>query len=411
MPVPEVRFFLPRWASEFSAGQLLIVDRGPDYSSRPRLASWITHGAMPAPEISRGFLKAPRWLAFLHRGIGYSLPVSILAVFMVSGVARSQTSPAAQLLQPQGKLEVLRAGSKDWQIATQSMPLLPGDTIRTGLGSRAALCLANASLVRVDERSMLQIKDRAVTDGVIVRLLRGAGYFFHRERPSRKQFETPLVSGAIRGTEFVLRVQNDGETRVHLFNGTVDLTNALGVLSLDGRADVLVAPSMPPKPTAVIEARHVLQWCLYYPAVIDPAELSLTSAELEMFASSLGAYRAGDLPSAIAASPSAPAELSPGARVFSAVLRLGAGQAADARDLVSTLGDGDTALVRSSARALGMLIDTVSAYPGKLPASEACESASELLAASIQAQSLGDLRQALELAMLAVERSPDFYQG
>ena len=34
------------------------------------------------------------------------------------------------------------------------------------------------------------------------------------------------------------------------------------------------APGQAPRRTAVIEASNILQWALYYPAVLDPADLA-----------------------------------------------------------------------------------------------------------------------------------------
>ena len=50
-----------------------------------------------------------------------------------------------------------------------------------------------------------------------------------------------------------------------------------------------------PRKTAVLEAVNILQWALYYPAVLDPAELRLSTADEARVAGSLTAYRAGDL--------------------------------------------------------------------------------------------------------------------
>lgn len=46
---------------------------------------------------------------------------------------------------------------------------------------------------------------------------------------------------------------------------------------------------------AILEARNIVQWWIYYPAVLDPLELGLTTVEQQQFAVSLEAYGRGDL--------------------------------------------------------------------------------------------------------------------
>src|SRR5688572_15592914 len=109
----------------------------------------------------------------------------------------------------------------------------------------------------------------------VLNLFRGAIYFFHRERPVETGFETPLVSGAIRGTEFHLSVGENGETKLALLDGEVELSNAQGQLRLVTGEQAVVEPGAAPVKTPMLEAINIIQWCLYYPAVLDPDELEL----------------------------------------------------------------------------------------------------------------------------------------
>src|SRR5216117_120539 len=95
-----------------------------------------------------------------------------------------------QLLELQGQVEVLRRGATAWTGATTNMFVLTGDSIRTGKDSRAAVRLSNDSVVRMDQLTVLLLPELvSPRKRFLVNLLKGAIYFFHRERPVETDFE------------------------------------------------------------------------------------------------------------------------------------------------------------------------------------------------------------------------------
>src|SRR5213079_2349980 len=101
----------------------------------------------------------------------------------------------------------------------------------------------------------------------------------HRHKPGELEIRSPLVNAVVLGTEFNLTVGDDGTTRIDLLDGQVQLENALGTLSLKSGEAGLIEPGKAPARTAMIEAGNVIQWCLYYPAVLNVDELELSEAE------------------------------------------------------------------------------------------------------------------------------------
>ena len=85
--------------------------------------------------------------------------------------------------------------------------------------------------------------------------------------------KTPAANGAIRGTEFVVTVAANGHSSFTMLDGEVEVSNAQGsVLVRSGeRADA--DPGSKPTKTAVIMTVNVVQWCLYYPGVLDLKDL------------------------------------------------------------------------------------------------------------------------------------------
>ncbi|MGH7944068.1 MAG: hypothetical protein ACREF9_03540, partial [Opitutaceae bacterium] len=84
----------------------------------------------------------------------------------------------------------------------------------------------------------------------------------------------------------------------------------------------------------MIETRNLLQWVLYYPAVLQPAELDLTAAERQALAASLEAYLQGDLPRALEQYPRGHVPASTAEKLYRAAVLLATGQVDTVRDLI-----------------------------------------------------------------------------
>src|SRR5581483_3853589 len=114
--------------------------------------------------------------------------------------------------------------------------------------------LSDLSVLRVNEKTVLQIRPQVDGRGSLLDLQAGSSYFFNRSKPSSLQFHTPLISGAIRGTEFNLAADADGRTTVALIEGEVALNNAQGELVLQSGEEGLVEPGQAPHKTALLQA-------------------------------------------------------------------------------------------------------------------------------------------------------------
>ena len=339
----------------------------------------------------------------------------------------AQNPPAAPasgdsvLLTIEGNAETAVAGTMDWQPARTNEILHVGDRLRTGLHSRATVRLSNLTVLRVNELTTLQIQPpSAPGKQSALNLEKGASYFFSRERPTEMEFRTPLASGAIRGTEFNLAVDDNGTTRVTLIDGSVALSNPQGSLDLNSGEQGIIAPGQPPRKTAVINAINIIQWALYYPAVLDLDELNFTDAEKQALAASLDAYRAGDLPAALANYPTnrLPRVINPvtsgstagqaitrgepasdSEKIYFAELLLSAGQVEQSE---AQLGQIQSPL----ADALREVVAAVKFQT--LPSTLNSQLSTALLADSYYLQSQSKLDAALAAARAATQKSPEF---
>ena len=245
-------------------------------------------------------------------------------------------------------------------------------------------------------------------------LVRGIISFFHRDKPGRIRVITRGAVAGVEGTEFVLAVTvtNGTElTTLSVIDGKVQFGNEQATLVLTNGQQAVAELGKAPARTAGFIANNVLQWCFYYPAVLDLADLPLTPEEQRILGESLDAYRAGDLLAALAKYPAARQPGSDAERVYYAALLLSVGQVEDAEAALSSLSAVDaSARPQRLATALRQLIAAVKRQPN--PSIVNPELATEFLANSYYEQSRAvretSLESALNLAKQAVTNSPQF---
>ena len=345
----------------------------------------------------------------------------------------------AELLERENEVAA-RAQGKTWQAAAVGLKLVARDKVRTGPKSRAVLAITDRTLVRLDERTIAEVGSSSY------KLDEGGLYFLSRERAPEIEITTPAATGFLHGTQLVVRVTPAGKTLISVLEGRVDLSNALGRVTLlpgeQGEAEI----GKRPKKTAVIVTMNLLQWALYYPAVIDPRDLGLSRAEEASVAASLSAYREGDLLGALERYPKNYHPKSAAARLYLAGVVLAVGRVDDARAALSAVPPGNAA--RRAIEEMIQAVNGVDADPvkpgsrparsGALPAGQPGaiaanprpafrvppvvlavnleidgvtherSTASEWLAHSYYEQSRSRLESALDAARKALELAPEF---
>jgi tetratricopeptide (TPR) repeat protein len=354
---------------------------------------------------------------------------AVAIVFLISqSLARQaagQSTSAAvpppgspSVIEWEGTAEVSRRGSPAWDPAYTNQVLFAGDQFRTGERSRATIRLSPLSLLRLGSLSHVVVPDPtrppATRGRIQLNLLRGLYYFLHRDRPGEFEIKTKTVATIVRGTEFNVRVYEDGTTRVSLVDGAVEMSNEFGTLNLSSGEEGLAEPGRPPVRTAKIEAvNDLIQWALYYPGVLDLAELELDPAATATLAESLAAYRSGDLLAALAKYPPGRQPGSNEEKVYLAALLLSVGLVEEALvlagPLASECGDETEVSANTLALALQQVVAAVKQKEWKRRGPE--RSATAWLAESYSAQARAALDEALRAARKAVALSPDFGFG
>ena len=325
----------------------------------------------------------------------------LLGLTLMSAGQLAAAAPAT-LVEKEQTVEVMAPDGSNWTPAQVGQELPVHEHLRTGADSRAAVRLSDLSVFRVNELTTIEIlPPLQASDKPGLDIQSGATYFFSREKADEMQIHTPVATGALQGTEFYVSVAADGHTKLAVLDGKVELSNALGRVELTSGEEGDVEAGRPPTKTAMIEATNIIQWCLYYPGVIDPDELRFPSYERNALASSLDAYQQGDLLAALKLCPAGAGFSSEPGRIYRAALLLSVGQVDKAAAALAGVPRG-----APGRQALEEVIAAVKFQPYASPTPPS--TAAEFIAHSYYEQSRSDLAGALKSAQAATEKDPQF---
>ena len=343
----------------------------------------------------------------------------ILTVWLICG---GKSAFAQSISQPVGTndilivglekaVEISPLGATTWVLTQTNQLLHPGDRLRTGPMARVALRWADESVVAFGPSTELEVLPPDASDSQPgLHLVHGVLSFFHRDKPGHIRVMNRGAVAGIEGTEFVLQADDDDHTVISVIDGKVSFGNPQGTLVLTNGEQATAQFGQPPARTPGFIANNVLQWCFYYPAVLDPADLPLSANEQNALADSLTAYRSGDLLAALGKYPTNRQPASDAERVYYAALLLSVGEVDQAETNLNSLNSNDASA--TPARAAAALRELIAAVKDTANTAPAPQLTTEFLAASYYQQSRGDrktsLASALQSAQQAAAKSPQF---
>jgi len=344
---------------------------------------------------------------------GLSVLVGIcLATTIVRAADQKSETSEVRILQMEGRVEIMPVGAKTWVLTQTNQVLRASDRLRTGNDSRVTLRWSDQSILSFAALTEIEILPPDKSDSLAgLSLFKGILSFFHRDKPGRIRTLTRGATASIEGTEFVMEVTqaNAGERVIlSVIDGVVELSNAQGTRVYTNDQQGVIEPGQAPSLPRGFIADNVLQWCFYYPGVLDLNDLSLTSEESQALKTSLDAYRAGDLVGALASYPASRQNISDSERIYHAALLLAVGQVPQTEDELTNLRpDVKTDRLAGALRTLIAAVKRNSRSPALGP-----RLATELLAESYYQQSLANdkesLKTALQFARYATIVSPEF---
>ena len=319
----------------------------------------------------------------------------MIAVWILQGLAQDAHARDAEILEIENQVQTAPAKTSAWRAATVKETLKVGDRVRTRQRSRATVALTGLYTVRLDQFTTVEITPSLISaEKPRLDLSGGAAFIFSREPAGEIDIRMPAANAALRGTQLHVRVLDDGTSQIQVMEGRVDLENPQGKIVLNAGEAGEAAIGQAPRKTAVIEAQNLLQWAMYYPAVIDPADLRLVNSK------ALAAYRKGNLLEAVASlRPNPPAAHDE--RVFHAGTLLAVGRIDQAREALVAV-----PATHPGKRALLRMIQAVHGRDGDAWNADAITTASEALAESYFLQSRTRLADATDAARAATRLSP-----
>lgn len=206
--------------------------------------------------------------------------------------------PVAEIVSIKGRGEHSESPASGWRPARVQQKLDAGTWLRTLQDSRMALLLADQTNATVDANSTWQLKapEAAAPRRSIIDFQKGKGRF-ETKTPARSfAVTTPTGLAAIRGTEWLVEVDDDGRSAFTVVEGEIELSNAHGTLLVGADEQGILERGRAPYKRRVQNARERVQWVSSF--AIDPslyAELRSGGAQAARHAPVLDALKAGEI--------------------------------------------------------------------------------------------------------------------
>jgi len=203
----------------------------------------------------------------------YGLPHSAYAYNCDNWVAKLQSAQGSVQIRQSEK----NTTTKSWITVKRNDTFCKGDVLRVQENSRAALLLRNETIVRLDQNTTITFTSLTPDKPSVVSLETGVAHFISRVKAAFEVI-TPFINAAIEGTEFVVSAkQNIGQVTV--FEGTVRAYNQYGEVRLTTNQTAQAKQGQAPVLVIRVKPRDAVNWSLYYPAIVDPNDLTTTGRE------------------------------------------------------------------------------------------------------------------------------------
>lgn len=333
------------------------------------------------------------WLGCAFRGCATAACVLLCADRSVAADAKISVV--------ENSVETAPKGTAAWTKAAVNQELSVGDRLRTGSRSRAEISISGLYALRLKELTKIELTPVLMEPSKAkLNLMQGVVFIFSREQEGEIDVKMPTANAGLRGTQLLARVFPDGKSQVLVLEGTVDLENPHGNVTLKAGEAGEAVHGKAPRKTPMIDAANILQWALYYPAVVDPADMGMKLGKHGALDASLAAYGRGNLQAAVTRLPPAAAN-NDGDRLFRASVLLAVGSTDEAAALVNRVPK-----THPGRRAIERMLSAVRMKKAADWPLVGIATASEAMAECYYLQAWGDLKQARLAALRATELSP-----
>lgn len=226
-------------------------------------------------------------------------PLNKLIFFLLACLATSanaqQDVEVAQLDSIEGNVTIELVGENSFHPAERGQKFHVGDTIRTGSNSRAGVIFSSGVLLRLSSGATLQFQGNQNQPLEALSLESGKGYFFSRSPQDLPPINTPAVTTAVRGTEFVVDVDKQ-TTEVSVLSGRVECFNQYGSALLNQGELAKTQRGHAPVKGVLLHPNDAIEWVINYPLIIEPLDLA---RQIGLSQKDLSSIEAGDFVTAL----------------------------------------------------------------------------------------------------------------
>ncbi len=176
------------------------------------------------------------------------LPSTLIILALTATLAAAQApSPAGTVASLQGRADAQAGGQATWRPLTTGKDVFVGDRLGTADASRLKVLMRDDSVLTLGPKSELVVDQLDVRDGggtsrlgAVVGAVRAVVTDRYGTPGSSFEMKTPTAVAGVRGTGFVVLVDDDGKrTRVI---GLYDVTWVRSITDTSGRREVHVGP-------------------------------------------------------------------------------------------------------------------------------------------------------------------------
>lgn len=177
-------------------------------------------------------------------------------------LASSAWANVAEIVSLSGRGETRPPQEAQWREARVQQRVEAGHFVRTGDQSSMALLFADKTQMRLAQNSLFRVK--AASDSpnatATLQLRQGRAWTQSKAGPGRVQMETPSAIAAIQGTDWIMEVDEAGNTQLIVLHGEVHLYNEHGSVTVQGNEQARVAPGQAPVKLILLNPADRVQW-------------------------------------------------------------------------------------------------------------------------------------------------------
>ncbi|WP_245424317.1 FecR domain-containing protein [Sinorhizobium sp. BJ1] len=205
----------------------------------------------------------------------YSLPMHKLRLWVAALAVLASGLPTAAEVLPratsaEGSVISRKSGEEirfidieGWRSVEVSQDLLAGDILRTNASGSLALLFSDDTQMRMGRNTTLLVKTIGEDSGSELELTSGVVWARAKRGGSGLTVDTPSAAAAIRGTDWTLNVSGNGDTTLSVLEGSVELKNAQGSVTVNQGEGAVASIGQAPRKYILVNLKEREQVLLY----------------------------------------------------------------------------------------------------------------------------------------------------